>query len=115
MAAWPGTLPQNFQIQGYTETGAQNTVRTKMEVGPDKVRKRTTSEVRVVQGNMWLTAAQYTIMRTFYETDHNFGADTFTKDDEHAINRTWRFVDPPVYTTIGANTWQVRLKIEEMP
>jgi hypothetical protein len=115
MAAWSGTLPQNFQVQGYVETGAENTIRTRMEVGPDKVRKRTTSDVRTVVGNMWLTPAQYTELRTFYEVTHEYGALSFTKDDEHGISRTWRFVSPPIYSTNGPENWQVRLSIEEMP
>jgi hypothetical protein len=115
MAAWSGTLPQNFQVPGYSETGAENTLRTRMDVGPSKVRKRTTSNVRTVTGLMWLTPAQYTELRTFYEVTHEYGALTFTKDDEHGINRTWRFVKPPVYTTLGPENWQVRLELEEMP
>lgn len=115
MAAWPGTLPQNFQTSGYQETGANNTIRTQMEVGPDKVRKRTSSDVRTVTGRMYITGAQYTIMRDFYENLHEYGALSFTKDDEHGTNRTWRFVKPPAYTHIGADNWWVRLEIEELP
>lgn len=115
MAAWTGTLPQNFQVQGYSEVGADNTIRTKMEVGPNKIRKRTTSNVRIVSGTMWLTPAQYTELRDFYENIHEYGSLSFTKDDEHGINRTWRFVNPPVYSTVGPENWQVKLQIEEMP
>jgi len=114
MAAWPGTLPQNFQVSGYSESDAINTIRTSMDVGPDKVRKRTTSNIRQVTGDMWLTPAQYTIMRDFYIA-HEYGSLTFTKVDEHSVSRTWRFVDPPMYSTVGPENWQVRLKLEEMP
>ncbi len=115
MAAWPGTLPQNFQVSGYAERGADNIIRTTMDVGPDKVRQRTVSNVRTVKGTMWLTPAQYTELRTFFEVTHQYGALTFTKDDEHGINRTWRFVTPPVYNTLGPENWQVKLDLEEMP
>lgn len=115
MAVWPATLPQNFQVQGYSESGADNILRTTMDVGPDKLRRRTTSNVRRVTGSMWLTPAQYTELRTFFEVTHQFGALTFTKDDEHGINRTWRFISPPVYSTVGPENWQVRLQLEEMP
>jgi hypothetical protein len=115
MADWPATLPQNFQVQGYQETGADNLLRTSMEVGPDKLRQRTTSNVRTVVGTMWLTPDQYTEFRTFYEVTHKFGSLTFTKDDQHGVNRTWRFAAPPVYSTVGPENWQVRLSLEEMP
>lgn len=115
MAVWPVTLPEYWQVSGFKETGADNTIRTRMDVGPAKVRRRTATNIRTVSGRMWLTNAQYTIMRTFYETDTLYGSDTFTMDDVHGTNRTWRFTKPPEYTTVGPNNWQVTLNLEEMP
>ncbi len=115
MAAWPATLPDFFQVGGFQETGADNIIRSKMDVGPDKLRKRTTTSTRKHAGNMWLTDAQYTILKTFFEDDHDYGALSFTMDDAHAVNQTFRFLRPPVYTTVGPNNWQVRLELEEMP
>ena len=115
MAAWPATLPDFFQVGGFQEISAINTIRTKMEVGPDKVRRRTSTDVRTHVGNMWLTDAQYTILETFYVTDHLSGALSFTMDDAHGNNQTFRFVKPPSYTTVGPNNWQVRLDLEELP
>lgn len=115
MAAWPSTLPDFFQVGGYSEKGVDNTLRSKMDVGPDKLRRRTITNVRNVIGNMWLTDSQYDDMVTFYETTQNYGADSFTMDDAHAVNKTWRFVGPPSYSTVGPNNWQVRLTLEEMP
>jgi len=115
MAAWSGTLPEFFQQSGFVEIGADNLIRTKMDVGPAKVRRRTITNVRTVSGNMWLTTAQYNELVTFYEVTHNFGADTFTMDDAHGVNQTWRFVTPPRYTTVGPDNWQVKLSLEQMP
>jgi len=115
MAAWPGTLPDFFQVGGYTEKGADNLIRTNMDVGPAKVRRRTVTNIRSIVGNMWLTSAQYTAMKTFFEVTQAYGSLTFTMDDAHAVNQTWRFVKPPVYTTVGPNNWQVKLDLEEMP
>jgi len=115
MAAWPGTLPDFFQVGGYTETGAENTIRTQMDVGPDKIRRRTVTDTRTVVGSMWLTPSQYTELKTFYEITHAYGSLPFTMDDAHGVNQTWRFLSPPVYTTLGPENWQVRLNIEEMP
>ena len=115
MAAWPGTLPDFFQVGGYKELGANNILRSDMDVGPAKVRRRTTSNVRPVVGNMWLTTAQYTALKTFFETTQAYGALSFTMDDAHGVSKTWRFVRPPAYRTLGPENWQVQLNLEEMP
>jgi len=114
MAVWPGTLPDFFQVGGFVETGAVNTIRSTMDVGPDKLRRRTTTGIRRHQGDMWLTEAQYALMRTFYEDTHAFGSLSFTMDDAHGTNRTFRFITPPKYTTVGPNNWKVRLDLEEL-
>lgn len=115
MAAWPGTLPDFFQVGGYSEKGPDNIIRTTMDVGPDKLRRRTVTNIRSIVGNMWLTNSQYDDMVTFFETTQLYGAISFTMDDAHGVNKTWRFVDSPVYTTIGPDNWQVRLSLEELP
>ena len=114
MAAWPGTLPNLFQVQGFVETGAENTIRSNMDVGPAKLRRRTTTGIRTHSGAMWLTDAQYTAMRTYYEVTQKFGSLSFTLDDAHGTNRTFRFLTPPKYTTVGPNNWQVKLDLEEL-
>jgi hypothetical protein len=115
MAAWPGTLPEFFQVGGFVEIGADNVIRSPMDVGPDKLRLRTTASTRRHTGNMWLTTAQYTALRTFFETTQSYGALSFTMDDAHGVNKTFRFLNPPRYNTVGPNNWQVKLDLEEMP
>jgi len=115
MAAWPVDLPEFFRVASYSETSADNLIRTKMDVGPAKVRRRTGTNVRRVSGSMWLTPTQYTSMETFFNVTQDHGATTFTMDDAHGINQTWRFVSPPSYTTVGPENWQVRLNLEQMP
>lgn len=115
MAAWPGTLPDFFQVDGYTEEGANNLIRSNMDVGPAKVRRRTTANIRSVTGRMWITAAQYTILRDYFEVTQAYGSLTFTMDDARGTNRTWRFVKPPRYTPNGPLEWIVQLTLEEMP
>lgn len=112
---WPTSIPDNFQVGGYSETGSDNLIRTAMSVGPDKVRRRTTANVRQIVGSFWLTSAQYTTLRNFFENEVAYGAVPFIKLDAHGINRLFRFSKPPVYTPNGPNNWQVRVELEEMP
>ena len=115
MAAWPGTLPTIFQVQGFKEDGADNLIRSSMDVGPAKVRRRTTTNVRNHAGSMWLTDTQYSALRTFFETTVSYGSQSFTMDDVHGTNRDFRFVKPPEYSSIGPGYWEVKLSLEELP
>ena len=40
---WPATLPQEILAEGYEEGLPDVLVRTKMDAGPDKVRRRATA------------------------------------------------------------------------
>ena len=113
--AYPGTLPTNFQVQGYKETGANNQIRTSMDVGPDKVRRRTTANVRVVVGSFFLTPAQYTTFKSFYEVDTAYGVLPHDFTDPHGNTNEYRFTKPPVYIPNGNVEWQVQVEWEELP
>lgn len=67
--AWPTSLPQKLLAEGYGEKLDDSTViRTKMDIGPAKVRRRSTSTVEPIKGSMWLTSAQWSTLRFFYYT-----------------------------------------------
>ncbi len=112
---YPGTLPTNFQTQGYKETGADNQIRSQMDVGPQKVRRRTTANVRKITGQFFLTPAQYTTFKTFYETDTSYGVTPFDFTDPHGNTNEYRFVKPPVYSPNGNVEWLVRVEWEQLP
>lgn len=112
---WPVSIPENFQVGGYSETEADNTIRTTMSVGPDKIRRRTTANVRMVSGVFWLTTTQYNTLRNFFENTVSYGTVPFIKSDAHGVNRLFRFSRPPVYTPNGPNNWLVKVELEEMP
>lgn len=115
MATYPASLPTTFQVDGYRETDSDNTIRTSMDVGPDKIRRRTTANSRIVVGTMWLTQTQYTTFRAFFETDTSYGTDTFDFTDVHGVLRTYRFYKPPQYEPNGPINWKVKLEWEELP
>lgn len=111
MAAWPGGLPQNYEYIGYQETLPISTVRTAMEVGPDKVRKRTDANPRNVIGVMKMTAAQLVTLETFYNTTTNGGADQFTFPFRTGTENA-RFLSPPAYTVVASDLFNVSLALE---
>jgi len=74
---WPSVLPQDFQIDGYNETLPDVTIRTKMDAGPAKVRRRFTTNVRPIKCKLKVTDTQYVALASFYQNDCAGGALSF--------------------------------------
>lgn len=96
MPAWPATLPQYVLQEGYQEKLPDNTVETPMDTGPDKVRRRFTTNYRVFTVQMEMTAAQAAVFDGFYVTTLRHGSLDF--DWVHPITQApavFRFRKPP--------------------
>lgn len=93
---WPGTLPQSIEESGYSESLGDGLLRSKMDVGPAKVRRRFTATVEKVKGTMTMSSTQWTALRTFYYTTLAGGslAMTFAHPSTGASVQC-RFVTPP--------------------
>jgi len=99
MATWPATLPPPL-AGSYREASPQTAVRTQMEVGPAKVRRRAAVGVRQLAFSMHLTLAELNTLRTFFETTTAAGALSF--DYTHPVfgtAETARFIsdNPPTW------------------
>lgn len=115
MPAWPGTLPQGLLIDGYSEQGPNNLIRSENSIGPAKVRRKTTAGVKKVTGSMVLTAAELATFRTFYSTDIADGSLTFDFPAQSG-GSTWlvRFTDPYDISPFGID-WRLSMKLEILP
>lgn len=117
MASWPATLPDftNFLQDSYTEALADNVIRTDMEIGPAKVRRRSSAAPQLIEGRLRLKTAQLTVFKTFYEDTIFFGALAF--DAVHprtAAAISARFAVVPQISASGID-WIAALKIEVLP
>ena len=72
--AWDASLPQRLIIKSYAESPADVLVRTSMDFGPAKVRRRGTAGPRPVSGSIIVTAAQLATFKTFFNTTLSGGA-----------------------------------------
>jgi hypothetical protein len=116
MAAWPGTLPDWVLSQGYGEKPPDQLLRSQVEQGPAKVRRRYTAAPRPVQVSIAVTAAQLETFDAFYLTTLEGGALTF--DWQHprtGVSKTFRFVKQPEYTHLGGLQYTVSMDLEIMP
>jgi hypothetical protein len=66
MILWPGILPQQLLISGYGEQFADQVLRTQMDAGPAKARRRFTAAPRPISGEIVVTPAQLVFFRAWY-------------------------------------------------
>ena len=115
--SWPGTLPATPIIGGYQEVFANNVVRSDMDTGYAKVRKRSTAAPKIYRFVYSLTAAQVTTLNTFFDTTINSGADTFTMTHPRtSASETWRIISPPeVMTSANTSDYRAVVNMEQLP
>ena len=113
MATWPAELV--ITRDGYRESPPDLVMRSSMDTGPDKIRRRSTAGVRPVTMSLFLTDAQQVILDAFFVTDTGHGAFSFifvspsTGNTENA-----NFVGPPEYARNGP-MWNVAVNLEILP
>lgn len=115
MSVWPATLPPPA-LNSLREKPPKNTIRTSMDKGPDKARRRTTANVRPLSFMLKLTPAQVTTLDEFFVTTTASGADEF--DYTHprtGVACTARFVSEPEYSENSGVIYDVGVSLEILP
>ncbi len=113
MANWP-TLPKPIQ-SGYQETPPDLTIRTTMDTGPVKVRRRFTAGYRIFSLTYHLTKSEATTLDNFYVTTTMGGAIEFTWTNPRTdASCTARFVSAPIYTNSDYEV-DAKVQIEVLP
>lgn len=116
MSVWPASLPLPLS-NTLQETPPQSLIRTQMDGGVPKVRRRSTATVRKLSFQLMLSAAQVSALDTFFVTTTLGGSDSF--DYTHPRTSaavTARFTTPPTYA--DANTgdhYLTTIELEILP
>ena len=117
MADWPATLPAFVSKDSLDEAFPDMTIRTGMDVGPPKMRRRTTAAVRPIACSQVLTAAQVADLDAFYSSTLAGGSLAFTW--VHPRTRaaaTLRFTAPPrVSSRPNSNRYVAAYQLEVLP
>lgn len=115
MPSWPGILP-SAPLLGHRESAPDVVVRTEMDAGPAKLRRRFTAGVRPMQVPLVLSDAQVDALDDFYVI--TLAGGTLRFDHKHprtgAVVR-WRFIAPPQYDLIAPTKWRATLTLEVLP
>jgi len=114
--AWDNSLPQIFFVSGYSQSFSNVTIKSDMDAGPAKIRRRFTAGVEPVSGTMIMTAAQLATFDTFYNSTLLGGSLRFswTKPPAHSVACEMRFVENPSWTKVE-DEYEVSLSLEVLP
>ena len=114
---WPSTLPQMPVADGVSYRPWNNVVRSQMDAGTAKVRRRFTAVGDDVRLAVVVDKAQAETLDAFYSTTLKtvlpFTWKHFRKPGYPACD--YRFKSPPEYTPIGGGLWRVELDLERLP
>lgn len=113
---WPDDLPQTPMFENYQESPPALVLRTQMETGAAKQRRRYTAGVRPMRLTLVLTDEELARLDLFFMDDCEGGADRFEwihpRTGELAI---FRFTEPPKYTPVAPDLWKAQLPVELLP
>lgn len=113
---WPSTLPQSIQRGSYQETLPNVSVRTQMDVGPPKMRRRFTAGYTPIQAEILISKTQAATLETFYNDTSVGGTLAFDWINHRTgSSAEYRFVKPPVYIPMGYERYRARLVLEILP
>lgn len=115
MATWPATLPAPA-IDSLRESPPKNKLRTQMDKGPAKQRRRTTANTRPLSFVLKLTAAQVQILDDFFTGDTAYGVTEFNYTHPRTGDSvTAQFVDEPQYNEQAGVLYNVSVSLEVLP
>lgn len=117
MATWPATLPQEPIPDSLKETPPNLLIRTEMDAGPAKVRKRFSAGVRLFEAEYMFTQTEMAIWEVFYENQIGNGALSFTfpHPRKWGTTITARLRDVPQYKHLGVGVFRLTLNLEQLP
>lgn len=120
--AWPGQLvPAKVLVSRYRQQLKDTTVRTQMDTGPDKVRRRSTAAVVACELEVLLTGSQVERLFSFYRTDTASGSLPFAWIDHRTGgDADYRFTAPPSVSPRGPRRdgtewWSATFSLELLP
>ncbi len=116
MATWPGSLPGPMK-EPFNEALDDTVIRTSMDTGPTKRRRRYTARKDMLNLVYRLDLTQLAIFRTFYGTTINDGLTEY--DMEHPVTEatiTVAIMSPVKFVNVGASDiYEIAFSVEIQP
>lgn len=115
--AWDASLPQRLLVKSYSESPADVLLRTSMDFGPAKVRRRGTAGPRPVSGSIIVTAAELATFKTFFNTTLLGGSLRFSWVDpvDGTTTTEMRITKNPSWQALSGDLFEIALELEILP
>lgn len=93
-----------------------NTIRSKVDIGEAKVRRRYTHPIFEETWSLTLNEAQLDIFNIWFNDDLASGVNRFYYSPDATAEKAYRIIDMPVYNPYGTcNSYVVKFKVEKLP
>lgn len=114
--SWPATLQDKLNQESFSVELGDTVLRSDMDIGPAKVRRRTTRPIDVYTCSINLYQTDYSTFMTFFNTYINGGVTPFEFVDPFSGNLTeFRFVGTPTVSPLGSAGWfRITMKWEKL-
>jgi len=113
--SWPTALYGKILKGSYRETPPKNTIRTSMDTGPPKVRRRSTTNNSKFDLEHFFTSAEVIVFDEFFQNTLKSGSLSFNY--RHPKTQTigeFQFSDAPEYSEMNQG-YRIRTKMEMLP
>jgi len=111
---WPDSLPATLLLAGLSMQPQDNVIRTAMDAGPKKARRRYTAGVKTFSGKQIFNAEQFIIFQRFYHTALADGVLRFNFTDPITLETAeFRFTGPYKTAPIEGR-WEVAMPLERL-
>lgn len=114
--AWPVSLQQKVNQDSFTLNMGDTTIRSDMDIGPAKIRRRFTKSVDTFSVTIDLLFSDYSVLYNFYDISLNGGVHPF--ELSHPITGVlteFRFTGPPSFRPMGGGYFKVSMTWEALP
>lgn len=101
--SWPTQLQDKLSSDNFTYNIGETKIRSDMDIGPAKVRRRFTRAIDTLNCSIQLKYQDFLILRNFHEVTLNGGVNEF--EYEHPFTHemaVFRMVVPPSMSPIGS-------------
>ncbi len=115
-AVWPPSLPQSPLVEAYDEQLADTTLRTQMDAGPAKARRRYATGVGNLTVQMFMNETQQQTFWSFFETTIAGGALRFEFTHPRLDTSVeCRIVPRATLPKLRPGLYQLRMNLEVLP
>ena len=112
---WPVSLPQVMRLDGLSGKKKSNVIRTTMDAGPAKARRRYSVTTKTFEGSVILNGTQRAILESWHDNTLGNGALRFTMKDPQTLKVCeFRFTDDYTEDQSGDGLWIINLPLEKM-